>query len=109
MYIQANEAFLDSLSILSITVHFFAGYNPETMKPIKSLEYSGDLTDLGMHVWTDLRRFNQQMFTFDKDLITGLSILIKGLKNTDPRVSLIREKLHEYILLLGRKNNASAC
>jgi hypothetical protein len=79
------------------------------MKPQSTLEYSGDIVELGLNVWSDLRRFNAKMFQFDKDLITGITISVPGLKAQDPRLHAIRDKIQEYILLLNRKNNPTLC
>lgn len=90
---------------LIVYVNYLCGFTPETMKVKESMEYSGDILDLGMHVWSDLRRFNAKMFGFDKDLVTGITIRVPGLQTADPRLIAIRDKIQEYILLFSRKNN----
>jgi hypothetical protein len=109
LYIPTDPQTVLQNKELPLVVHYMCGFTVETMKPQSSLEYTGDIVDLGMHVWSDLRRFNAKMFQFDKDLITGIHISVPGLKAQDPRLLAIRDKIQEYILLMNRKNNPALC
>jgi hypothetical protein len=109
LYIPIDPTSVLHCKNLVMVVTYLCGFTADNMKPQNTLEYLGDIIELGMHVWSDLRRFNAKMFGFDKDLITDIAISVPGLKSQDPRLHAIRDKIQEYILLLNRKNNPTLC
>jgi hypothetical protein len=104
--IQADtEELVQSIKTIKVAVNYTCGYTPETMRTVKTLEYQGDVLEIAMHVWSDLRRFNTQMFGWDNDVTTGVSMMIPGMQAHDPRLRAIRDKIYEYVQLFNRKNN----
>lgn len=99
------EDFVDDLKLITIEAYFMSGYVADNMKVVKTIAYQGDILDVSMRIWGDLRVFASKSHEFDSDLQCGLTVMVKGLEGDDPRLSCVRQRIYGYISQFNKQNN----
>lgn len=91
------DEFIDDLKTISAEVFFMSGFSVDLMKVVQKADYQGDILDVSMQIWGDLRMFSHKMQEFDKDLQSGINVNIAGLDPPDPRLPAVRARIYGYL------------
>lgn len=102
---HVNE-FVDDLKDISAEVFFMSGFSTELMKVVKKVDYQGDILDVSVQIWGELRLFSYKMQEFDSDLKSGININIAGLEPPDPRLPAVRARIYGYLQQFSNRNDA---
>lgn len=99
------DEYVSDLKNFTVTVHFLGGYTHETMRPIREEAYTGDILNVSMKLWPDLRGFTAKLLQYDRNLQSGIHLSINGLDQNDPRFNAVKQHIFDNLTLFMERWN----